>query len=138
MTIDLQYRDWWGPRLDISDMKKVNTSALALCGELTEAVRRKPFSVVLLDEMEKAHRADVANLLLQILDDGYITDSQGRKIDFRNTIIIMTSNLGADILASSAEINDTGGKVSELTNRAVLDVVRRHFPPEFVNRIDEM
>nr|CAG8479820.1 6387_t:CDS:10 [Entrophospora candida] len=89
-------------------------------GELTEAVRRKPFSVILLDEMEKAHR-DVANLLLQVLDDGYITDSQGRK---------------ANVLASSDLSGD--GKVSNLTKNAVLDVVRRHFPPEFVNRIDEM
>ncbi|CAI2189426.1 16132_t:CDS:2, partial [Funneliformis geosporum] len=104
-------------------------------GELTEAVRRKPFAVVLLDEMEKAHR-DVANLLLQILDDGFVTDSQGRKIDFRNTIIIMTSNLGADILASSDATDE--GKVSDLTKSAVLDIVKRHFPPEFVNRIDDM
>ncbi|RGB25255.1 P-loop containing nucleoside triphosphate hydrolase protein [Rhizophagus diaphanus] len=105
-------------------------------GELTEAIRRKPFAVVLLDEMEKAHR-DVSNLLLQILDDGFVTDSQGRKvIDFRNTIIIMTSNLGADVLAAS-DITE-GGKVSDLTKSAVLDIVRRHFPPEFVNRIDDM
>ncbi|RIB19371.1 P-loop containing nucleoside triphosphate hydrolase protein [Gigaspora rosea] len=104
-------------------------------GELTEAVRRKPFSVVLLDEMEKAHR-DVSNLLLQILDDGHVTDSQGRKIDFRNTIIIMTSNLGADILVASDIAEE--GKVSDLTKAAVLDVVRRHFLPEFINRIDEM
>ncbi|CAG8570649.1 2161_t:CDS:2 [Dentiscutata heterogama] len=104
-------------------------------GELTEAVRRKPFSVVLLDEMEKAHR-DVSNLLLQILDDGHVTDSQGRKIDFRNTIIIMTSNLGADILVASDIVEE--GKVSDLTKAAVLDVVRRHFLPEFINRIDEM
>ncbi|CAG8568981.1 13218_t:CDS:10 [Cetraspora pellucida] len=104
-------------------------------GELTEAVRRKPFSVVLLDEMEKAHR-DVSNLLLQILDDGHVTDSQGRKIDFRNTIIIMTSNLGADILVASDIAEE--GKVSDLTKVAVLDVVKRHFAPEFVNRIDEM
>ncbi|GES96604.1 P-loop containing nucleoside triphosphate hydrolase protein [Rhizophagus clarus] len=104
-------------------------------GELTEAIRRKPFAVVLLDEMEKAHR-DVSNLLLQILDDGFVTDSQGRRVDFRNTIIIMTSNLGADVLAAS-DITE-GGKVSDLTKSAVLDIVRRHFPPEFVNRIDDM
>ncbi|RHZ75353.1 hypothetical protein Glove_216g177 [Diversispora epigaea] len=109
-------------------------------GELTEAVRRKPFSVVLLDEMEKAHR-EVSHLLLQILDDGFITDSQGRKIDFRNTIIIMTSNLGADILATASDtisrVSDDG-QVSDLTRYAVIDVVKRHFPPEFINRIDEM
>ncbi|CAG8444851.1 384_t:CDS:10 [Diversispora eburnea] len=109
-------------------------------GELTEAVRRKPFSVVLLDEMEKAHR-EVSHLLLQILDDGFVTDSQGRKIDFRNTIIIMTSNLGADILATASDtisrvVDD--GQVSDLTRNAVIDVVKRHFPPEFINRIDEM
>ncbi|RIA95945.1 P-loop containing nucleoside triphosphate hydrolase protein [Glomus cerebriforme] len=104
-------------------------------GELTEAIRRKPFAVVLLDEMEKAHR-DVANLLLQVLDDGFVTDSQGRKIDFRNTIIIMTSNLGADVLAASDMTEE--GKVSDLTKSAVLDIVRRHFPPEFINRIDDM
>ncbi|CAG8654883.1 406_t:CDS:10, partial [Funneliformis mosseae] len=104
-------------------------------GELTEAVRRKPFAVVLLDEMEKAHR-DVSNLLLQILDDGFVTDSQGRRIDFRSTIIIMTSNLGADILAASNATDE--GNVSDLTKSAVLDIVKRHFPPEFVNRIDDM
>ncbi|CAG8651239.1 15001_t:CDS:10 [Funneliformis caledonium] len=104
-------------------------------GELTEAVRRKPFAVVLLDEMEKAHR-DVSNLLLQILDDGFVTDSQGRRIDFRSTIIIMTSNLGADILAASNATDE--GNVSDLTKSAVLDIVKMHFPPEFVNRIDDM
>ncbi|RUS31493.1 P-loop containing nucleoside triphosphate hydrolase protein [Jimgerdemannia flammicorona] len=103
-------------------------------GELTEAIRRKPYSVVLLDEMEKAHR-DVSNLLLQILDDGHITDSKGRKIDFRNTIIIMTSNLGADVLVLDAAGEE--GTVSLRVQREVLDVVRRHFAPEFVNRIDE-
>ncbi|KAJ3279933.1 chaperone ATPase hsp78 [Borealophlyctis nickersoniae] len=101
-------------------------------GELTEAVRRKPYSVVLLDEIEKAHR-DVNNLLLQVLDDGYLTDSQGRKIDFRNTIIIMTSNLGAEALASQPE-----GPTTEPVKLEVLAAVRQHFAPEFVNRIDEL
>ncbi|RUS21734.1 clpB protein [Endogone sp. FLAS-F59071] len=104
-------------------------------GQLTEAVRRKPYSVVLLDEMEKAHR-DVANILLQILDEGRITDSKGHKVDFRNTIIIMTSNLGADALISDAVGEE--GAVSPRAQREVLDIVRKHFVPEFVNRIDEM
>ncbi|KAJ3040507.1 chaperone ATPase hsp78 [Rhizophlyctis rosea] len=102
-------------------------------GQLTEAVRRKPYSVVLLDEIEKAHR-DVCNLLLQVLDDGFLTDSQGRKVDFKNTIIIMTSNLGAEALASDI-VDDT---TSPELRGAVLDAVRSHFPPEFVNRIDEL
>ncbi|KAL1921035.1 uncharacterized protein VTP21DRAFT_11670 [Calcarisporiella thermophila] len=101
-------------------------------GELTEAVRRSPYSVILFDEYEKAHK-DVSNLLLQILDDGFCTDSKGRKVDFRNTIIIMTSNLGADLLTM-----ETGEMISERTKKAVFDVVRRTFPPEFINRIDEM
>ncbi|KAJ3050231.1 chaperone ATPase hsp78 [Rhizophlyctis rosea] len=101
-------------------------------GELTEAVRRKPYSVVLLDEIEKAHR-DVSNLLLQVLDDGYLTDSQGRKVDFRNTIIIMTSNLGAEALAT-----DTDDPNSPEMRYMVLEAVREHFPPEFVNRIDDL
>ncbi|KAI8992194.1 heat shock protein 78, mitochondrial precursor [Mycotypha africana] len=103
-------------------------------GELTEAVRRRPYAVVLLDEMEKAHR-DVSNILLQVLDDGVLTDSKGRKIDFRNTIIIMTSNLGAESLVNDS--ND-GRVVSIRAKENVLDAVRRSFAPEFVNRIDEM
>ncbi|RKP09984.1 P-loop containing nucleoside triphosphate hydrolase protein [Thamnocephalis sphaerospora] len=103
-------------------------------GELTEAVRRKPYAVVLLDEMEKAHR-DVSNLLLQLLDEGHLTDSKGRKVDFRNTIIIMTSNLGADALAMEA---DASGRVGLAARESVLAAVRHHFPPEFVNRVDEL
>ncbi|CEP16667.1 hypothetical protein [Parasitella parasitica] len=103
-------------------------------GELTEAVRRRPYAVVLLDEMEKAHR-DVSNILLQVLDDGILTDTKGRKIDFRNTIIIMTSNLGAEAL-----VHDTNqeGVVSSRAKDSVMEAVRRSFAPEFVNRIDEM
>lgn len=101
-------------------------------GTLTEAVRRRPYQVVLFDEFEKAHR-EVSNLLLQILDEGFITDSQGRKVDFRNTIIIMTSNLGADTLARLPE-----GVPSSAARGDVMDVVRRAFPPEFLNRIDEI
>ncbi|KAM3579928.1 chaperone ATPase hsp78 [Umbelopsis sp. WA50703] len=103
-------------------------------GELTEAVRRKPYSIILLDEMEKAHR-DVSNLLLQVLDDGVLTDSKGRKIDFKNTIIIMTSNLGAEALVTDATHE---GAVSDITKSQVMNAVRQNFAPEFVNRIDEM
>jgi ATP-dependent Clp protease ATP-binding subunit ClpB len=99
-------------------------------GQLTEAVRRRPYSVVLFDEVEKAH-ADVFNILLQILDDGIVTDSQGRKISFKNTIIIMTSNMG------SQAILEMGGKEPERVKDVVMDSVRSHFRPEFVNRIDE-
>ncbi len=98
-------------------------------GYLTEAVRRKPYSVILLDEVEKAH-PDVFNVLLQVLDDGRLTDGQGRTIDFRNTLIIMTSNLGSEYLA--------GGEDVEAARPAVMEVVRRHFRPEFLNRIDEL
>lgn len=114
-------------------------------GELTEAVRRRPYAVVLLDEMEKAHK-DVSNLLLQILDEGRVTDSKGVKIDFRNTLIIMTSNLGAEaftMTAPSASSTllpgaDEGSGVGQETRETVLNVVRHHFSPEFINRIDEM
>ncbi|KXS20544.1 hypothetical protein M427DRAFT_94463 [Gonapodya prolifera JEL478] len=133
-------------RVDMSEyMEKFATSRLIGAppgyvgyeegGELTEAVRRKPYSVILLDEIEKAHR-DVCNLLLQVLDEGHLTDSKGRKVDFRNTIIIMTSNLGADAL--SQDPASSAGKVSPEARSLVLEVVRRHFPPEFVNRIDEL
>ncbi|KAJ1678698.1 hypothetical protein EV182_003531, partial [Spiromyces aspiralis] len=101
-------------------------------GELTEAVRRKPYSVVLLDEMEKAH-SDVANMLLQVLDDGRLTDSQGRTIDFRNTILIMTSNLGSELLMS-----EDPGSMGSSVRQQVADRVRQHFSPEFANRIDEI
>ncbi|HEX2561363.1 AAA family ATPase, partial [Phenylobacterium sp.] len=98
-------------------------------GALTESVRRRPYQVVLFDEVEKAH-PDVFNVLLQVLDDGRLTDGQGRTIDFRNTLIIMTSNLGSDYLA--------GGEDVEAARPAVMEVVRRHFRPEFLNRIDEV
>lgn len=104
-------------------------------GELTEAVRRRPYAVVLLDEMEKAHR-DVSNLLLQVLDDGVLTDSKGRKIDFKNTIIIMTSNLGAEALVSDK--NGQEGVVSRGAKDSVMEAVRYAFAPEFINRVDEM
>lgn len=98
-------------------------------GQLTEAVRRKPYSIVLFDEVEKAHR-DIFNVLLQILDDGRITDSQGRTVDFKNTIIIMTSNLGSEILLEKNNSSDA--------REEVMEVVRKHFRPEFLNRIDEI
>lgn len=101
-------------------------------GQLTEAVRRNPYSVLLLDEVEKAH-ADVFNILLQLLDDGRLTDSQGRVVDFKNTIVIMTSNIGADILLEAAK----DGVIDESEERQVIDRLRRHFRPEFLNRIDE-
>jgi ATP-dependent Clp protease ATP-binding subunit ClpB len=100
-------------------------------GRLTEAVRRRPYSVILLDEVEKAHR-DVFNVLLQVLDDGRLTDGQGRTVDFRNTVIIMTSNLGSHQIASLAESGDNGRM-----RAAVNDVLKREFLPEFLNRIDD-
>jgi ATP-dependent Clp protease ATP-binding subunit ClpB len=101
-------------------------------GALTEAVRRRPYQVVLFDEVEKAH-PDVFNVLLQVLDDGRLTDGQGRTVDFRNTLVIMTSNLGADIL-----VNQPEGEPVENVRGLVMDVVRAHFRPEFLNRIDEI
>ena len=102
-------------------------------GQLTEAVRRKPYSVVLFDEIEKAH-PDVFNILLQILDDGRITDSQGRTVDFKNTIIILTSNLGSQYLLEGIEAD---GTISEAARAAVMAELKRSFRPEFLNRLDE-
>ncbi|MBQ9911064.1 MAG: AAA family ATPase, partial [Lachnospiraceae bacterium] len=102
-------------------------------GQLTEAVRRKPYSVVLFDEVEKAH-PDVFNVLLQVLDDGRITDSQGRTVDFKNTIVIMTSNIGSQYLLNGI---DEFGEISENAETAVLAELRAHFRPEFLNRLDE-
>ena len=103
-------------------------------GQLTEAVRRKPYSVVLFDEIEKAH-PDVFNVLLQVLDDGRITDSQGRTVDFKNTILIMTSNIGSQYLLDG--INDNG-EISEEAEKMVMNDLRAHFRPEFLNRLDEI
>ena len=108
-------------------------------GQLTEKIRRKPYSVVLFDEIEKAH-PDVFNIMLQILDDGVLTDSQGRKVDFKNTVIIMTSNVGASALTSNSrtlgftEGDDESGNVKEKAMKALKDTFR----PEFLNRIDEI
>ncbi len=104
-------------------------------GQLTEAVRRHPYSVVLFDEVEKAH-PDVFNILLQVLDDGRITDSQGRTVDFKNTIIILTSNLGSDILL--AGIDETSGEITETAKSQVQELLKRSFRPEFLNRLDEI
>lgn len=97
---------------------------------MTEAVRRRPYSVVLFDEIEKAH-AEVFNVLLQVLDDGRLTDSQGRTVDFRNTVIIMTSNLGSHYILDVAELDDE-------VERRVREQLRTHFRPEFLNRVDEI
>ncbi|MBC3888272.1 ATP-dependent chaperone ClpB [Acetobacterium paludosum] len=103
-------------------------------GQLTEAVRRKPYCVILLDEIEKAHK-DVFNILLQILDDGRITDSRGRTVDFKNTIIIMTSNIGSEYLLEGI---NAFGEITEKTETAVMELLKSYFRPEFLNRIDEI
>ena len=128
-------------RIDMSEYQERHTVARLLGappgyvgydegGQLTEAVRRRPYSVVLFDEIEKAH-PEVFNVLLQVLDDGRLTDGQGRTVDFRNTVIIMTSNLG------SQYILDVAG-VDEEVERRVREVLRQHFRPEFLNRVDEI
>jgi ATP-dependent Clp protease ATP-binding subunit ClpB len=101
-------------------------------GALTEAVRRRPYQVILFDEIEKAH-PDVFNVLLQVLDDGRLTDGQGHTVDFRNTLIVMTSNLGADFL-----VNQPDGEDSDVVKDQVMAVVRASFRPEFLNRVDEI
>ena len=132
-------------RIDMSEyMEKFSVSRLVGAppgyvgydegGELTEAVRRKPYSVVLFDEIEKAH-PDVFNILLQILDDGRITDSQGRLVDFKNTIIIMTSNLGANVILDGITEN---GEISGEASAEVHKLLRATFRPELLNRIDEI
>ena len=102
-------------------------------GQLTEAVRRKPYSVVLFDEIEKAH-PDVFNVLLQVLDDGRITDSKGKTVDFKNTILIMTSNIGSSYLLDGIGEN---GEITEDAKNKVMEDLRMHFRPEFLNRLDE-
>ena len=109
-------------------------------GQLTEAVRRKPYAILLFDEFEKAHR-DISALLLQVLDEGFLTDAQGHKIDFRNTLIVLTSNLGAHILVGDDHVRSDkeldGDEISPDVKRAVMDIVNATYPPEFLNRIDE-
>jgi ATP-dependent Clp protease ATP-binding subunit ClpB len=103
-------------------------------GQLTEAVRRKPYSVILFDEIEKAHN-DVFNVLLQILDDGRVTDAQGRTVNFKNTVIIMTSNIGSHYLLEGVTSH---GEITEQARAAVLREMRQHFRPEFLNRVDDI
>lgn len=132
-------------RIDMSEyMEKANVSRLVGAapgyigyeegGQLTEAVRRNPYTIVLFDEIEKAH-PDVFNILLQVLDDGRLTDGQGRTVDFRNTILILTSNLGSEILLNNLEADD---KISPEAKKQVLDIAKAHFKPEFLNRIDDI
>ena len=126
-------------RIDMSEYQEKHTVSRMIgappgyvgyeeAGQLTEAVRRRPYAVVLLDEVEKAH-AEVLNVLLQLLDDGRLTDGKGRTVDFKNTVVIMTSNLGSHYLA---------GEVTEGSRRQVMEALRDHFRPEFLNRIDEI
>jgi ATP-dependent Clp protease ATP-binding subunit ClpB len=130
-------------RLDMSEYMEKHTVARLIGappgyvgyeegGQLTEAVRRKPYSVILLDEVEKAH-PDVFNVLLQVLDDGRLTDGQGRTVDFRNTVIVMTSNLGSSVIQEMA-----GEENYERMKEAVMEIVRGHFRPEFINRVDDI
>jgi ATP-dependent Clp protease ATP-binding subunit ClpB len=104
-------------------------------GQLTEAVRRRPYAVVLFDEIEKAH-PEVLNVLLQLLDDGRLTDGKGRTVDFKNTVVIMTSNIGSQFIAEHALRGE--GELGEGARRQVIDALRDHFRPEFINRIDEI
>ena len=130
-------------RIDMSEFMEKHSVSRLICappgyvgydegGVLTEAVRRRPYQVILFDEVEKAHE-DVFNVLLQVLDDGRLTDGQGRTVDFKNTIIVLTSNLGSDILAAQPENESTA-----MVHGQVMAVVRAHFRPEFLNRIDEI
>jgi ATP-dependent Clp protease ATP-binding subunit ClpB len=106
-------------------------------GYLTEAVRRRPYAVLLLDEVEKAH-PDVFNILLQVLDDGRLTDGHGRTVDFRNTVVVMTSNLGSDRIQELMQDGGAETVAYDSVKDAVMQVVTRHFRPEFINRIDEV
>ena len=134
-------------RFDMSEFQEKHTVSRLLgapagyvgyedSGQLTEAVRRKPYAVLLFDEFEKAHR-DISGLLLQILDEGFLTDAQGHKVDFRNTLIVLTSNLGADILVNDGSAEKDSTEISPATKEAVMAIVQSHFPPEFINRLDE-
>ncbi|KAM3419242.1 hypothetical protein BST61_g5182 [Cercospora zeina] len=131
-------------RFDMSEYQEKHTISRLLgapagyvgyedAGQLTEAVRRKPYAVLLFDEFEKAHR-DISTLLLQVLDEGFLTDSQGHKVDFRNTIIVLTSNLGAEALLVD---ESAASEISPETKKQVMDVVQASYPPEFINRLDE-
>jgi ATP-dependent Clp protease ATP-binding subunit ClpB len=133
-------------RIDMSEYQEKHTVSRMIgappgyvgyeeAGQLTEAVRRRPYSVVLFDEVEKAH-PEVLNVLLQLLDDGRLTDGKGRTIDFKNTVVIMTSNLGSQYISERS--TGEGGTINEGTRREVMEALRAHFRPEFLNRIDEI
>src|SRR5712672_2663572 len=133
-------------RIDMSEYQEKHTVSRLIgappgyigydeAGQLTEAVRRRPYAVILFDEVEKAH-PEVLNVLLQLLDDGRLTDAQGRTVDFKNTVVIMTSNLGSAFITERTTAE--GGTVDEGTRRQVMDALREHFRPEFLNRIDEI
>ncbi|MBM3772623.1 MAG: ATP-dependent chaperone ClpB [Acidimicrobiia bacterium] len=135
-------------RIDMSEYQEKHTVSRMIgappgyvaheeAGQLTEAVRRRPYAVVLLDEIEKAH-ADVLNVLLQLLDDGRLTDGKGRTVDFKNAVVIMTSNMGSQFIAEKAAQAQGTGTLDEGTRRQVMDVLRSAFRPEFLNRIDEI
>jgi ATP-dependent Clp protease ATP-binding subunit ClpB len=138
-------------RFDMSEFQEKHTASRLIgspagyvgyedAGQLTEAVRRKPYSLLLFDEFEKAHR-DISTLLLQILDEGFLTDAQGHKVDFRNTMVVMTSNLGAEVLVSAdpgyGPENAGGDAISAKTKKTVMEIVQSSYAPEFLNRIDE-
>jgi ATP-dependent Clp protease ATP-binding subunit ClpB len=134
-------------RIDMSEYQEKHTVSRMIgappgyvgyeeAGQLTEAVRRRPYAVVLFDEVEKAH-PEVLNVLLQLLDDGRLTDGKGRTIDFKNVVVIMTSNLGSQFIAEASSASD-GGQLSEGVRRQVTEALRQHFRPEFINRIDDV
>jgi len=133
-------------RIDMSEYQEKHTVSRLIgappgyvgyeeAGQLTEAVRRRPYAVVLFDEIEKAH-PEVLNVLLQLLDDGRLTDGKGRTVDFKNAVVIMTSNLGSQYIAERATREATD--LDEGTRRLVMDALREHFPPEFLNRVDDV
>jgi ATP-dependent Clp protease ATP-binding subunit ClpB len=133
-------------RIDMSEYQEKHTVSRLIgappgyigydeAGQLTEAVRRRPYAVVLFDEIEKAH-AEVLNVMLQLLDDGRLTDSKGRTVDFKNTVVIMTSNIGSHFIAET--VHSDSGELSERVRRNVMDALRQHFRPEFLNRVDEI
>jgi ATP-dependent Clp protease ATP-binding subunit ClpB len=134
-------------RIDMSEYQEKHTVSRMIgappgyvgyeeAGQLTEAVRRRPYSVVLFDEVEKAH-PEVLNVLLQLLDDGRLTDGKGRTIDFKNVVVIMTSNLGSQFIAEASTGSD-GAALSEGVRRQITEALRQHFRPEFLNRIDDV
>ncbi len=135
-------------RIDMSEYQEKHTVSRLLgappgyvgydeAGQLTEAVRRRPYSVVLLDEIEKAH-PDVLNVMLQLLDDGRLTDSKGRTVDFKNTVVIMTSNLGSHYIAEHRPVDGRSGDIDDTVRRQVTNALQEHFRPEFLNRVDEI